>query len=348
VADVALPGNCSKIPATLADPVYSDTCWPFASLTLSWTMTGATIGSGTGTVTNLPFNVGVTTVTYTVTDPNSNSDNCSFTVTIHDVTPPSVGIAGCEDVTDITGANSCTHTPGTINDPVYSDTCWPVDSLTITWAMTGATTGSGTGSVKGQSFNAGVTTVTYTVTDPDGNQATCDFTVTIVPFNPPQFTAGCPPDIIAAPNDPGLCSADLTIPVPTVDDPCNIGFTITNDRTGTGNASGIYPVGTTEVIWTITPTVGDPTYCTQTITVTDTELPVITTCPVDRSFADCDAASLTGPAFSTTTANSTYAEFADATNQGVATDNCGIVSVTYIDVECRNLPDYDYTYMDGV
>jgi hypothetical protein len=338
VSDVAAPNNCSKIPADLEDPDYSDTCWDKADLILSWEMTGATTGTGIGTVTNMAFNVGVTTVVYTVTDPDNNSASCSFTVTIKDVTPPNIGIAGCEDVTDVTDDGNCTVIPGDINDPVYSDACWDIADLTITWEMTGATIRTGSGSVKGESFNAGVTTVTYTVSDPDANEATCTFTVTIIPYNPPKFTTGCPPNIITAINDPGLCEADLTIPDPSVDDPCNIGYTITNDRTGTDNASGVYPVGTTEVIWTITPTVGNPTTCTQTITVTDTELPLIIDCPETRSYVDCSVAAITGPAFSATTANSSYAEFADATNRGNATDNCGIVSVTYIDVQSGTCP----------
>ena len=35
---------------------------------------------------------------------------------------------------------------------------------------------------------------------------------------------------------------------------------------------------------------------------------------------------------------SSYAEFSDATNQGVATDNCGIDSVAYIDVANGTCP----------
>ncbi len=337
VSDVAALNNCSKIPAALEDPIFSDTCWPTDSLTLSWTMTGATTGSGLGTVTNMAFNVGVTNVVYTISDPDGNEVNCSFTVTILDVTPPSVGIAGCEDVTDITDALNCTVIPDDINDPVYSDSCWPIDSLSITWAMTGATIRTGSGSVVGESFNAGITTVTYTVTDPDNNTANCSFTVTIVPFNPPLFTAGCPPNVTET-ADPGVCDADLIIPVPTVNDPCLVGYIITNDRTGTDNASGIYPVGTTLVHWTITPTVGTPTTCTQTVIVTDDEDPIITTCAVPRSFNDCSTAAVTGPAISTTIANSTYAEFSGATNLGVATDNCGIVTVTYIDVASGSCP----------
>ena len=124
--------------------------------------------------------MGVTTVTYTVTDPDNNSVSCDFTVTIIDVTPPVITIDACNDVTDYVDPGNCFMIPLSLNDPDYSDTCWPIDSLTLTWTMIGATTGTGAGSVKGLPFNVGVTTVTYIVTDPDNNTATCSFTVTIL------------------------------------------------------------------------------------------------------------------------------------------------------------------------
>ncbi|MGE0019769.1 MAG: HYR domain-containing protein [Draconibacterium sp.] len=335
VTDVAAPDSCSKVSGTMVDPLYSDTCYPIDSLTLSWTMTGATTGSGFGTVTDSAFNVGVTTVTYIVADPDGNRDTCSFTVTIHDVTPPEITVAGCQDATDVTAPDNCSVIPGTINDPVYSDTCWPVDSLTITWTMTGATIRSGSGSVVGELFNAGVTTVTYTVTDPDSNAATCDFTVTIIPFNPPAFASGCPPDVTST-ADPGVCEADLTIPDPSITDLCNIGYTIVNDYTGTANASGVYPVGVTLVRWIITPTVGTPDTCYQTVTVTDDEDPNIT-CPPAMNIEGCDTTVVLTPAFSSTTATSSYNELT-VTNAGVATDNCVIDSVTYVDVAAGTCP----------
>ena len=336
--DYADPGSCSKIPATITDPDYSDTCWPKDSLTLSYTITGATTGSGTGSVIGLSFNVGVSTVTYTVTDPDGNSDDCFFTVTILDVTPPNIEIGGCEDVTDTTDANNCTVIPAVIQDPVYSDDCWPIDSLTIVWAMRGATTGNGSGSVRGETFNTGITTVTYIVSDPDGNEDSCSFTVTILPYDMPAFTSGCPPDVSSV-NDPTICGANVTIPVPTVDDPCNLGYVITNDRTGTDDASGFYPVDTTYVVWTITPTIGDPSTCTQMVIVTDVEDPIIVTCPVDQNIEGCDTMAIAlSPAFSSTLATSDYSVFADGTNQGDATDNCGVVRVTYIDVASGTCP----------
>ncbi|WP_347839516.1 HYR domain-containing protein [uncultured Draconibacterium sp.] len=338
VSDYADADSCSKIPATIVDPDYSDTCWPKDSLELSYTITGATTGSGIGSVIGISFNVGVSTVTYTVTDPDGNSDNCSFTVTIIDITPPNINITGCEDVTDTTDANNCTVIPGIIEEPDYADDCWPKDSLLLEYVVTGATTASGTGSVTGVSFAVGISYVTYTVTDPDGNSDDCNFEVTILPFDMPAFTSGCPPDV-SADNDPGICGADLVIPTPTVNDPCNLGYTITNNITGTDNASGYYPVDTTYVVWTITPALGDPDSCIQMVIVRDVESPVITTCPVDQNIEGCDTTVATlSPAFSSTLTETDYATFSDATNQGVANDNCAIVRVTYIDVANGTCP----------
>jgi hypothetical protein len=263
VTDTVSGNGCSMVPGTIQSPTLTDNCWATASLTLTYTMTGATTGSGVGSVVGKTFNVGVTTVTYTVSDPDGLSSNCSFTVTIHSVIPPSISV-GCVNVTDVVSGNGCSMTPGTIQAPTLTDNCHSTSSLTLTYTMTGATTGSGVGSVVGKTFNAGVTTVTYTVSDPDGLTSSCTFTVSIIPLNAPAFTAGCPANITVD-AEVGKCDAPVTLTVPAISDPCTIGYTVTN----TGNANGRYPVGTTTITWTITPTIGAPANCTQTITVTD-------------------------------------------------------------------------------
>ena len=70
-----------------------------------------------------------------------------------------------------TDNNSCAATVNNI-DPTVT----PVGT-TVNYTLTGATTGTGSGSVSGKSFNKGVTTVTYTLS----NDATksCSFTVTV-------------------------------------------------------------------------------------------------------------------------------------------------------------------------
>lgn len=58
----------------------------------------------------------------------------------------------------------------------FSDNCMTPD---VTYSTTGVTSLSGDDDISGETFNAGVTTVTYTATDLKGNTGTCNFTVTI-------------------------------------------------------------------------------------------------------------------------------------------------------------------------
>ncbi|MDI6047746.1 HYR domain-containing protein [Flavobacterium yafengii] len=60
-------------------------------------------------------------------------------------------------------------------------------------------------------------------------------------------------------------------------DSCSNTITITNNITGTNDASGVYPVGTTNVVWTATDASGNSSSCTQTVTVMDAENPTIAT-----------------------------------------------------------------------
>ncbi|MEP6262889.1 MAG: Ig-like domain-containing protein [Gillisia sp.] len=57
---------------------------------------------------------------------------------------------------------------------------------------------------------------------------------------------------------------------PSVSDP---GSSLVNDFNGTSDASGVYPVGTTTVNWTVTDASGNSAICTQTVTVSDNENP---------------------------------------------------------------------------
>jgi hypothetical protein len=100
---------------------------------------------------------------------------------------------------------------------------------------------------------------------------------------------------------------------------------------------------------TFSQTVGSTTYsisdkngCTASVTAIVTAIPntapVITTNPVTRNFNGCSTANISGPVFSSAIAGSTYSEFNDTNNKGVATDNCAIKTVSYQDVADASCP----------
>jgi len=78
--------------------------------------------------------------------------------------------------------------------------------------------------------------------------------------------------------DSGTCSAMVidTISGSIINSGCVTG--VINSYTLTNNASGVYPLGTTIVTWTVTYLDGTIATCTQTITIIDNRPPVIT-CP---------------------------------------------------------------------
>ncbi len=160
----------------------------FEVVSIQYVLSGATTGTGTGafhSIDGVIFNKGETTVTWTATDSSENTDVCSFTVTVEDNEPPTFSFCP-EDIAENTQGGSC-HRNINPPDPEYSDNC---EIESVEWVMTGASEGSGTGNMGNTTFNAGVTEVTYTVSDTSENSASCSFTVTITDNIPPEIA--CP------------------------------------------------------------------------------------------------------------------------------------------------------------
>lgn len=236
-------------------------------------------GQASGTV----FPVGTTTNSFTVTDASGNTATCSFTVTVNDTEAPTI---------------TC-NTPITVSND--AGVCGAMVTYSVTTSDNCATTITQTaGLASGSTFPIGTTTNSFIVTDPSGNTATCSFTVTVNDTQVPVIS-GCPSNI-SVNNDLGVCGAMVTFTNPTASDNCSFTFTQT-----AGLPSGsIYPTGTTNNVFTATDASGNITTCSFTVTVTDTEAPVIT-CPtpivINNDPGICGA----------------VVTFADAT----ATDNCG-------------------------
>ncbi|MES2559229.1 MAG: HYR domain-containing protein [Bacteroidota bacterium] len=81
----------------------------------------------------------------------------------------------------------------------------------------------------------------------------------------------------------------------------NSGPTVTNSINNTSNASGVYPVGTTNITWTARDASGNTSTCEQTVTVTDNIAPTIS-CPSNISILATSAAGATAT-YATPTAN---------------------------------------------
>lgn len=225
----------------------------------------------------------VLNVKFSAFDQCGNVTLATSTITISDNIKPIISCPG--NTTQLALSGNCSLANVIVPDPAASDNCAIVLQK---WTMSGATSGSspatGINSVSGQTFNVGLTTVTYTVADATGNSVTCSFDVWIKDLVKPVFASGCPADM-TIPAIAGQCSALVSIPVPTISDPCNEGYTITNSYNNTSNASGTYPVGVTAVAWTITDVSGNNTICNQKITVTD-QFPVLTCTPNMTIMAD--------------------------------------------------------------
>lgn len=196
---------------------------------------------------------GTTVVTWTGVDGSGNSATCNQNVTVEDVENPLISCPS--DVTVDTDLGSCDATGVALGTPMTSDNC-TVDVVSNDAPAT---------------FPLGGTNVTWTVTDVQGNSATCTQLVTVEDNEAPTIV--CPSDVTVSTN-PGICAAaGIALGTPTTDDNCTVA-SLTN------NAPGIFLLGTTTVTWTVTDAAGNTAQCTQTVTVQDTENPLIA-CPID-------------------------------------------------------------------
>ena len=227
--------------------------------------------------------------TWTATDECGNVATCVQTITVEDMTPPTITCPA-----DVTLECPGDTTTGNTGVATGSDDC---GSVTITYSDS---------ETPGACPGAYTVSRTWTATDECGNVATCVQTITVEDMTPPTIT--CPADVTLE------CPGDTTTGntgVATGSDDCG-SVTITySDSETPGACPGAYTVSRT---WTATDECGNVATCVQTITVEDMTPPTIT-CPADVTL-ECPGDTTTG-------------------NTGVATgsDDCGSVTITYSDSE---------------
>ncbi|MEO9310619.1 MAG: HYR domain-containing protein, partial [Nitrososphaera sp.] len=188
------------------------------------------------------FQLGQTTVTWTVTDSSGNTATATQLVTIIDTTAPAITVPE-NIVAEATGSSGTSVSIGEAE----------------------ATDAIGVESITNDSpgiFGLGTTTVTWRAVDTSGNVATAIQNVTIVDTTAPTITP--PADIIieATSADSNLVSLSL----PTASDTVSK-VLVTNDAPDT------FPLGETIVTWTATDEAGNSATATQKVTVVDTTAP---------------------------------------------------------------------------
>ncbi|WP_370480372.1 HYR-like domain-containing protein, partial [Tamlana flava] len=267
------------------EPVFTDNC-SVASIT--WEMTGATIGSGVGSIGSTQFYPGVTTITFTATDAANNINNsCSYIVEVSDQNSPNIVCPGNLTAhTSNDGIGNCTTTVA-VGTPTVSDNCTPVESLEVTWSLSGATTGSGTGPIN-TAFNAGLTNVTWTVIDVSGNFGGCIQRVTVNDDEAPVIStaAGTLDHTLECSDATGLSAALLEVPSAT-DNCVTVNINLISDDTVNGSCTNAYVRTRT---WNFDDGNGNTSgNYTQTITVIDSTDPVFAGLPAATATVECDA-----------------------------------------------------------
>ncbi|MGH8004731.1 MAG: HYR domain-containing protein, partial [Limisphaerales bacterium] len=201
------------------------------------------------------FPIGTTAVNCTATDAAGNQASCSFTVTVNDTEDPTI---------------SCPPNIVKGNDPNNCDTL-------VTFIAIPGDNCPGVSYVcsppSGSLFPVGTTVVTCTATDAAGNQAECQFTVTVNDVQGPTIV--CSPNIVTG-TDPGRCDAAVSYTV-TASNGCPGVTLVCNPPSGS-----IFPKGTTTVNCTATDVAGNTASCSFTVTVNDNEKPTVT-CPANIS-----------------------------------------------------------------
>ncbi len=243
--------------------------------------------------------LGVNTVTLTVTDASGNSDTCTTAVTVEDSVNP---VANCvvPFTIQLDATGNASITAGDINDG-STDNC-----------------GIASTSIDITSFDCstvGVNTVTLIVTDASGNSDTCTTTVTVEDSVNPIANCVAPFTVqLDATGNASITAADIDDS--SID---NCGVASTSIDISSFDCTNL---GMNVVTLTVTDTSGNIDTCTTTVTVEDNILPV----------ANCVAP------FTIELSPLGVAVLDANTVDDNSTDNCGIVDRT-IDKSIFNLSD---------
>ncbi|MBV5334467.1 MAG: HYR domain-containing protein, partial [Sulfuricurvum sp.] len=255
------------------DPTITDNC---TGTVLSYTVSGATTLSGTGSLTGKQLVAGANVITWTAVDVSGNSatDPLTFTKTVIDNQAPIISSIGNQNRNTDTG---CGYTVlSTEFDATYTDNC---AIATVTYKINASAPVAAT-TLAGAVLPTGINTILWTVTD-GTNIRTSTFKVTVADNDFPTIT---PISTITVNISTG-CGAVVTWTEPTPADNCAV--TIFGQVNGLASGS-TFPIGTTYIRYRAADAVGNTTFMSFNVIVNDTTPPVLT-CPSGSPFTKVTA-----------------------------------------------------------
>jgi hypothetical protein len=198
------------------------------------------------------FPLGRTTVECTAGDHAGNRTTSTFTVTVHDTTPPAFDLLPADALVEATdsGGAVVTYQIPTATDAVDSN-------LAVSCNLP-----------SGSRFPLGRTTVECVTADNGNNQIRTTFTVTVHDTTPPAFDL-LPSDVLAEATGPG--GAVVTYQIPTVTDAVDSNPAVSCDFP----SDSMFPLGQTTVECAAADDAGNQSTTTFTVTVADTTPPVL-------------------------------------------------------------------------
>ena len=224
-------GVCNAV-VNWIEPTVTDNC------------SGSTISQTSGIANGGSFPVGTTTIEYTATDGSGNTVVSTFDVTVNDDEDPTITAASD---TTIAANNFCTALNVVLDMPTVNDNCGILSVTNDAPVL----------------YELDSTTVTWTVTDVNGNTATAIQYVIIADSTAPSISAPLP---VTAYVDT-LCQTTIdTLGTPITSDNCAVD-TIYNDAPAT------YTTGSYVITWYAEDAAGNIDSTTQIVTVLDTILP---------------------------------------------------------------------------
>ncbi len=326
--------SCSRAVSNIQPIAVTENCTPIAGI--SYSISGATTGSDTTDASGTVFNLGVSTVTYTVVDQTMATGTCTFSITVTDSVPPTLANCPATDTVVVYAAppsgspDSCAFlVVGTALNVTATDNC--------TSPQTIVNNISGTATLAGELFNIGTHTIIWTAQDSSGNSSTCEYVLSVADSTLPNVNFARMYDVNVTLFD---CAAVVTIDQPDLLDPTGVsdcGPPVLIQR-GTPIVNGVpdpnflngapafnpnlppqqitvqFPSGTTVIPYTWTDIDNNTQSGTITVIVRDS-LPPTAVCRTDTVLLDLEAGS-------GTTVLSPF-----VVNDG-STDNCPPVSLS--------------------